>query len=121
MNTLFAGIFAEDLSEVFEHYKRAFDASLLCTAFGTEGELIHLEMDIMGNKIWVAPPLPRGINKKDNVTILGIKFHDKETLLQAYEVLKEDCVADEGLSALPWSPLEGYITDKFGVIWCLGL
>ena len=121
MSNLCVGIFAEDLMEIFEHYKRAFNATLIATANGSQDELIHLEMEIMGNKIWVTPPLPRGINKKDNVSILGLKFHDKEALLRAYEVLKEDCIADDGLKELPWSPLEGYITDKFGVIWCIGV
>ena len=121
MSSLGIGIFAEDLMGIFEHYKRAFDATLICTANGSQDELIHLEMDIMGNRIWVQPPLPRGVNKKDNVTILGLHFKDRESLLRAYDVLKEDCMADNGLKELPWNPLEGYVTDKFGVVWCIGL
>jgi len=121
VNNLIVLIFAENLLEIFEHYKRAFHATLIVTANGSQDELIHLEMDIMGNKIAVAPPLPRGINKKDNVTVLGLRFHDKNALMRAYGVLKEDCLADDGLKELPWSPLEGYVTDKFGVVWCIGL
>jgi len=121
MSNLTVLIFAEDLMEMFEHYKRAFNATLLLTANGSQNELIHLEMDIMGNKITVAPPLPRGVNKKDNVTALGLKFDDRESLMKAYDVLKEDCLEDDGLKELPWSPLEGYVTDKYGVVWCIGL
>ena len=121
MSNLSVLIFAEDLMGVFELYQKAFNATFLLTANGSQGELIHLEMDIMGNKIAVAPPLPRGINKRDNVTVLGLQFDDRETLLKAYHVLKEECLADDGLKVLPWNPLEGYITDKFGVVWCLGL
>ena len=121
MGNICVGIFAENIMEMYEHYKRAFNAALITTANGSQGELIHLEMDIMGTKIWIQPPLPRGINKNNNVTILGLKFNDKETLLRAYDVLKEDCLANDGLKELPWSPLEGIITDKFGVVWCIGI
>ena len=119
MSAIAIGIFAEDLMATFEHYKRAFNATLLATANGSQGELIHLEMDIKGNKIWVQPL--REVNKSSGATILGLKFHDKKELLRAYDVLKEDCVADDGLKEHPWCTLEGFVTDKFGVTWLIGL
>lgn len=112
-------IFTEDLLETFEHYKKAFNATILFTAKGSEDELIHLEMDIMGNKIAMAPPLPCGIIK-GNITVLCLKFQQEEALMTAYNVLKEGGQADT-LKSYPWSALEGYVTDKFGVNWCIGL
>jgi len=115
------GLFAEDLLEVFEHYKRAFNAALIYTDKGSQNELIHLEMDIMGMKMWVQPTAPGDINKHNNVMMLGLKFVDANSLKQAHEVLKEECISDGGLDKYPWSPLQGLITDKFGVRWCIGL
>ena len=119
MSQIIAQIFAPDLMEVFEHYKRAFGATLSSTANGSEDELIHLEMDIMGNKLAVAPHASHEIIK-GNVTVLCIGFEDKGALMQAYDVLREGGHTD-GLQELPWSPLQGYVTDKFGVVWCIGL
>ena len=119
MSQIIVQIFAPDLMEVFEHYQRAFGATLLFTANGSEDELIHLEMDVMGNKLAVAPHAPHQITK-GNVTCVCIGFEDKGALMRAYDVLREGGQSD-GLQALPWSPLQGYVTDKFGVLWCIGL
>jgi uncharacterized glyoxalase superfamily protein PhnB len=112
-------IFVEDLLKVFEHYKKTFNAALLFTAKGSQDELIHLEMDIMGNKITLAPPLQCGVIK-GNTIVLCIKFQQEEALMTAYNVLKDGGQADT-LKAYPWSTLEGYVTDKFGVMLCIGL
>ena len=40
--------------------------------------------------------------------------------MTAYNVLKEGGYADM-LKSFPWSPLQGYVTDKYGVMWCIGL
>lgn len=73
----------------------------------------------MGNKIALAPHSPSEITK-GNVTVICLKFEQKEALLQAYDILKEGGQT-EGLLELPWSPLEGYVTDKYGVVWCIGV
>ncbi|MDR0294206.1 MAG: hypothetical protein LBH95_08660 [Oscillospiraceae bacterium] len=112
-------IFAENLTETFEHYKKAFNADILFEGKADNGDLIHLEMNIMGNRIALSPPLPCG-NIKGNITVLCLKFQQKEALLTAYNILQEDGHSN-GLSELPWSPLEGYVTDKYGVNWCIGL
>jgi len=112
-------IFAENLLETFEHYRRAFNATKLSEAYGDSNELIHLEMGIMGNRLAIAPHAPHEITK-GNVTVICLGFEDKEKLLTAYRVLKEDGHT-EGLFELPWSPLQGYVTDKYGVVWCIGL
>ena len=112
-------IFTENLLETFEHYKRAFDAASIGEGYGDKNELIHLEMDVMGSKIALSPHSASEI-VKGNVTAICLKFQQKEALLKAYDVLKEGGHTD-GLAELPWSPLEGYVTDKYGVIWCIGL
>lgn len=112
-------IFAEDLLVTFEHYKKAFNATILFEGKADDGGLIHVEMDIMGNRIALAPSLPCG-NIKGNITVLCLKFQQKEALMTAYNTLKEGGQADE-LKSFPWSPLEGYVTDKYGVNWCIGL
>ena len=119
MSALTVQFFSENLMEMFDHYKRAFCATLISTANGSHGELIRLEMDIMGNKLAIAPHAPHEIIK-GNVTIICLEFKNKETLTQAYDVLREDGHTD-GLAELPWSPLQGYVTDKYGVVWCIGL
>ncbi len=119
MSNFVVQIFAEDLLAVYEHYRKAFNAIKLFEGKGDDGELIHLEMEVMGNRIAVAPPLPEGIIK-GNITVLCLKFEQKDALLNAYEVLKDGGRAD-ALQSFPWSPLEGYVTDKFGVNWCIGI
>ena len=119
MNQLTVQIFSPDLLETFEHYKRAFNATLLSTANGSNNELIHLEMDILGNKMCIAPHAPHEIIK-GNVTVICLGFDSKDVLIQAYDELR-DGGQTEGLSELPWSPLQGYVTDKYGVVWCIGL
>ena len=119
MGKLTVQIFAENLLEVFEHYKRAFNAELLGTAKGSQDELIHLEMDIVGNKVAVAPHARHEIHK-GNVTVICLRFPDRFALVQAYNVLCEDGFSN-GLQELPWAQIEGYVTDKFGVVWCIGV
>ena len=108
-----------DLMEMFEHYKRAFNAKLLFTGRGDAGELIHVAMDVLGNEIALAPAAPHEITA-GNVTVVCLKFRKEKDLRRAYEVLEEDGHGKELLN-LPWSPLEGYVTDKYGVKWCIGL
>ena len=112
-------IFAEDLLETFEHYRKAFNATIIFEGKADNGDLIHLEMDVMGNRIALAPPLPCG-NVQGNITVLCLKFEDKEALMTAYNILKKYGQTD-GLQTLPWSELEGYVTDKYGVNWCIGI
>ena len=119
MGKLTVQIFSPDIIETFEHYKMAFNATQISLARGSGDEPIHLEMDILGNQMAIAPHAPHEIIK-GNVTVICLGFQDKEALLTAYNVLKEGGQSD-GLTELPWSPLQGYVTDKYGVVWCIGL
>ena len=119
MENFVVQIFVENLLETYEHYKKAFNAEILDEAKADDGMLIHLEINIMGNRIALAPPLPCG-NIKGNITVLCLKFTKKEELMTAYDTLKQDGQTD-GLKSFPWSPLEGYVTDKYGVNWCIGI
>ena len=110
---------SDDLLEAFEYYKRAFNAKFLWDGKGDADELIHVQMDVMGNGIGLAPFAPHEI-KAGNVTVVCLKFKCEAELRQAYNVLEEGGHG-EGLLTLPWSPLEGYVTDKYGVKWCIGL
>jgi len=112
-------IFATDLMAVYEHYKRAFGATILFDGNADDGTLIHLQLDIMGASLGIAPKRPEQI-EKGNVVQLCLPFSDETKLRHAYSVLAEDGHG-EGLQKLPWSDLEGYVTDKFGVMWCIGL
>ncbi|MCL2298894.1 MAG: hypothetical protein FWC27_01950 [Firmicutes bacterium] len=108
-----------DLMEMFEHYKRAFNAKLLWDGRGDAGELIHVQMDVLGNGIGLAPAAPHEL-AAGNVTVVCLKFRKEKELRRAYEVLCEGGHG-EGLLKLPWSSLEGYVTDKYGVKWCIGV
>jgi uncharacterized glyoxalase superfamily protein PhnB len=77
----------------------------------------------MGNKLALAPRASWEIVKVDSnrsTIVLGINFKNKEELMTAYNVLKEGGYA-ETLKSYPWSSLQGYVTDKYGVMWCIGL
>ncbi|MDR0474821.1 MAG: hypothetical protein LBH43_14250 [Treponema sp.] len=112
-------IFTDNLLETFEHYKKAFNAKNIGEGYSDNKELIHLEMNILGNKIALAPHSPNEIIR-ENVTVICLKFQQKEALIKAYNALKEEGQT-EGLKELPWSPLEGYVTDKYSVVWCIGI
>ena len=112
-------VFASDLLEVYEHYKNAFNAAIQFDGKADDGTLIHLQLNIMGASLGIAPKRPDEITK-GNVVQLCLRFTDEAELRTAYAVL-EDGGFGEGLVCLPWSPLEGYVTDKFGVMWCIGL
>ena len=117
-------IYITDVLKAYEHYKRAFNSSINFTGKGSQDELIHLEFDLYGNKIALAPAaqheIAKGNTRFPNITMICLNFKDKESLIQAYNVLKEDVHADE-LRVFPWSELSGGVTDKFGVSWCLSL
>lgn len=119
MSQLTVQIFSSDILESFEHYRKALNATQISLARGSKDEPIHLVMEIMGNNIAIAPLAPHEITK-GNVTVLCLKFKDKDSLIKAFEILKEDGQTN-GLMELPWSPLEGYVTDKYGVVWCIGI
>ena len=119
MSNFTVQLFARDLIASFHHYEKAFQATFLFDAKADDGTLIHLEMDVMGNRIALAPPLPCG-NIKGNITVLCLKFPDRQSLMTAYNTLIEGGQS-QGLQTFPWSPLQGYVTDKFGVNWCIGI
>ena len=119
MSQLTVQIFSSDILETFEHYKKAFNATQISIARGFKNEPVHLEMDIMGNNMAIAPLAPHEITK-GNVTVICLGLQNKETLIQAYNILR-DGGQSNGLNELPWSPLQGYVTDKYGVVWCIGL
>ena len=120
MGELIVQISATDILETFEHYKKAFNATQISLARGSVNEPIHLEMDILGNKVAIAPFAPHEIIK-GNVMRIYLRFdNNKEALLNAFNVLKEGGQT-EGLHTYPWNELEGYVTDKYGVVWCIGL
>ena len=108
-----------DLMEMFGHYQKAFGAKFLFDGKGDAGELIHVQMEVLGNGIGLAPAAPHEITA-GNVTVVCLKFRKEKDLRRAYDVLCEGG-RGEGLLELPWSPLEGYVTDKFGVKWCIGI
>ena len=108
-----------DLMEAFEHYKRAFNAKFLFDGKGDAGELIHVQMEVLGNGIGLAPAAAHEITA-GNITVVCLKFRKEKDLRRAYDVLCEGG-RGEGLLKLPWSTLEGYVTDKFGVKWCIGI
>ena len=121
MPTITIQIFASDLPAVLAHYTRAFGATKLAEAYGDDGEPIHLEMDVMGNRIAVAPHSEEELAPmKCGVTTLCMRFEDETQMLRAYYALKEDGTAEE-LREYPWSRAEAYVTDKFGVRWCIGI
>ena len=119
MSQLTVQIFSSNLLETFEHYKKAFNATQISLTRGSENEPIHLEMNIMGDSVAIAPLAPHEITK-GNVTVICLGFENKEALMQAFDVLRDGGQTD-GLAELPWSPLQGYVTDKYGVVWCIGL
>lgn len=120
MSKLTVQIFSSALLETFEHYKKAFNATQISLARGSENEPIHLVMDILGNHIAIAPLAPHEITK-GNVTVICLGFdNDESALWNAFNVLKEGGQTD-GLHSYPWHSLEGYVTDKYGVVWCIGL
>jgi len=119
MSNFSVQIFASDLRAVFAHYQRAFDATLLFDGKADDGTLIHLQLDIMGASLAIAPKRSDEITK-GNAMQFCLPFSDEAKLRHAYAVLSEDGHG-EGLQTLPWSALQGYVTDKFGVMWCIGL
>ena len=113
-------IFTPDLRGTFAYYERAFGAKNVGEGYGGAGELIHLDMDIRGSHMALAPHAPNEITK-GNVTVICLGFDgDEASLRTAFDVLSEDGQTD-GLHSYPWNALEGYVTDKYGVVWCLGL
>jgi uncharacterized glyoxalase superfamily protein PhnB len=123
MENLVVQIFTENLLETFEHYKKAFNATNIGEGYGSNNELIHLEMDIMGNKIVLAPRSSGEFIKVDlnrSTVVLCIKFKNEQELMTAYNILKDSGYAEE-LKSYPWSPLQSYVTDKYGIMWCVGL
>ena len=113
-------IFTKDLRAAFAHYERAFGARCVGEGYGDGNELIHIDMDIRGNRVALAPHAPHEITH-GNVTVICLGFdNDEQALRTAIDVLIEDGQSD-GLHTYPWNPLEGYVTDQYGVVWCIGL
>ena len=79
MGKLTVQISAIDIEETFEHYRKAFDATQISLARGAENEPIHLEMDILGNRIAIAPFAPHEI-VKGNITRICLSFDNENKM-----------------------------------------
>jgi len=130
-------ITVKNLIEAFKHYERAFGATIkwgqevvngdLVTHKTAEaimshdpekGDLIHLEIDVMGKTLALAPMSCEIV--KSNVMTLYLRFEDQESLGRAFKILRESGLGgDEVLSSAPWSEANAGVTDKYGVNWWL--
>lgn len=106
-----------------EHYRKAFDASLVSSCLNEDGTYYHAELDVYGQILALSEAGQIGGEKPLTGDTMQFCLHfgeGEETLVRkAYDVLKEDAEIRHLLGACDFSPLMADLIDQFGVRWCL--
>ena len=114
------GLYVKDSIKAVKMYQDAFGLTLGYHVLNDDGTFFHSELNKNGK------PMLSVVQSSDpvaqnNPVHLGYTFDDKEELLHAFNVLKNDGAVMMGLCELPWSPCAAEIVDQFGIRWYLTL
>lgn len=111
-------IYVKGSIEAAEFYQRAFGAPLVADHKNQDGTYYeHAELDVFGQIIAIAE---RECKTGENMQFcLHFDLDEKEKVLKAYEVLKEDAINMAPPDSCVWSPFVFGGIDKFGVNWCI--
>lgn len=103
-------------------YQKAFDAKLTCEYKHEDGSYYHSELDIYGQCLAVSED-KSSVEKGGPGTTMQFCIHfdekDKDKVIHAYEVLKEDADIRFPLGPCDYSSLMVDLVDKFGIRWCI--
>ena len=79
----------------------------------------HAEMDIHGKKVFLNDRFGNPAHTTDQAIHIILMFKTSAELKKCWEVLAEDGVIIDPLTATPYSELVGNLMDRYGIMWGL--
>jgi uncharacterized glyoxalase superfamily protein PhnB len=102
--------------EAFKLYQRTFNAKNLSGDFiPDESGEVHIMMEINGIKFGIFPG--QDYNSRGNISC-QFEFETEDELRKAYEILSHEA-QEHSIETAFWCKLFAFVTDKFGIFWCL--
>lgn len=110
-------LYVNNAAEAIELYTKAFDAKLEHIDYTPEKTVLHSELLAHGQKIAISDSPDTSIT--GTVFQVDVRMKSEEEVRKAYDILKENSLANVPIGPVFWSPCMVDFTDKFGVRWCL--
>ena len=109
--------FCGDCAEAIALYEKAFNTKIKYVEHRDDGKIIHAEMDIYGQKVFLNDRFGNKEKSLDCAVHLALTFRTVDELLACYENLKEGGNMIDPFTETPYSKLVGNFMDRFGVLW----
>ena len=125
MNRSMMQVFVRESDKALEFYRKAFDAKVLCSYPGSDGLIMHSELDIYGQILAVSELTEESMMGETPVTGNTMMFclefgTGKEAVVQKiYDSLKDGAEIITPLGKCDYSPLQAHLVDQYGVRWCI--
>lgn len=103
-------------------YQKAFDAKLTSEYKHEDGSYYHSELDIYGQCLAVSEDKTSDKDGNPGTTMqfcIHFDVVNKDKVIKAYEILKEDADIRFPLGPCEYAALMVDLVDKFGVRWCI--
>ncbi len=112
-------VYVKGSKEALELYRKAFNAEILCTYPDDNGGYMHSELSAYGQVIAISEITEEVIPGNTMQFCFDLGEGSEEKVRTAYEVLKQDAISCSPIGKCDYSPCQFYLTDKFGVCWCV--
>jgi len=84
---------------------------------GEDGKVAHAELEVQGGKLMLADNPDAVKLTTGNSIQLSVNLTDSELLTDIYQKLVKGGTVIVPLGETPWSPLYGFVQDKFNILW----
>ncbi len=112
-------VYVKGSKEALKLYQKAFNGDILCEFPDDNGGYMHSELSAYGQVIAVSE-ITEEVNHGNTMQFC---FHFGEggeaKVRTAYEALKQDAITCSPIGKCDYSPCQFFLTDKFGVCWCV--
>ena len=109
--------FCGDCAEAIIVYEKAFNTKPDVVLRDDDGEIIHAEMRIHGQRVMLNNRFGNKKRTIDCAIAAVITFNTADELLKCYEILKTDSTTIDQMSKASYTELGVQFLDKFGVQW----
>jgi len=113
--------------EAVEFYKRAFNGTLGFYVKNEDGTYANADIMIGDVAVLALCEDKKYTSHENSAPVMQFNIYDmgtEEAVLNAYQVLQEDCVRNDspnGPEAVPWSSCCFGLVDKYNIFWWIAI
>ena len=112
-------VYVRNSAAAVEVYREAFGASVGSDWRNPDGSCAHVELDVGGQIIAVSEAPGDAVPGSNMQFCLQFEENERDSVLRAYEVLKEGAKMVCDIGPCPYSTCMFSLFDRFGVYWCV--